>query len=144
MARISAIYFSRHCQSAIIFYFSVTATCTTFFNSRQWRGGAKSGASAQHWRFLYRIGVTIMIGYGTAHTYLKQFTVDIGQLLVVRYRLITRLMLHHQYRYCKVYCTWNMYVCRFIWPSTLLGSKNYGLGWMSDSWVQKSQAPERD
>ena len=25
------------------------ATCATFFSSRQWRGGAKSGWSAQHW-----------------------------------------------------------------------------------------------
>ena len=28
--------------------FSATATCATLFSSRQWRGGAKSGASAQH------------------------------------------------------------------------------------------------
>ena len=44
MARISAI-FLRHCHRAIIFYFSATAT---FFSSRQWRGGAKSGANAEH------------------------------------------------------------------------------------------------
>ena len=41
----------RHCHRAIIFYFSATATCATFFSSCQWRGGAKrgakSGASAQ-------------------------------------------------------------------------------------------------
>ena len=48
MARISAILFSRHCHRAIIFCFSATATYATFFSSRQWRGGAKSGASAQH------------------------------------------------------------------------------------------------
>ena len=49
MAQISAI-FLRHCHRAIIFYFSATATCATFLSSRQWRGGAKTGASAQHWR----------------------------------------------------------------------------------------------
>ena len=47
MAQISAI-FLRHCHRAIIFYFSATVTCATFLSSRQWRGGAKSGASAQH------------------------------------------------------------------------------------------------
>ena len=31
------------------FYFRATATCATFFSSHKWRGGAKSGASAQHW-----------------------------------------------------------------------------------------------
>ena len=49
MARISTILFSRHCHRAIIFCFSATATFATFLSSRQWRGGAKSGASAQHW-----------------------------------------------------------------------------------------------
>ena len=49
MARISAILFSGHCHRANIFCFSTTATCASFFSSRQWRGGAKSDASAQHW-----------------------------------------------------------------------------------------------
>ena len=48
MARISVILFSRHCHRAIIFCFSATATCANFFSSRQWRSGAKSGASARH------------------------------------------------------------------------------------------------
>ena len=48
MAQISAILFSRHCRRAIIFCFSAIAMCATFFSSRQWRAGAKSGASAQH------------------------------------------------------------------------------------------------
>ena len=43
-----APFFSHHRHRAIIFYFSATATCATFFSSRQLRGGAKSGASAQH------------------------------------------------------------------------------------------------
>ena len=30
------------------FLFRATATCATFFSSRQWRGVAKSGASVQH------------------------------------------------------------------------------------------------
>ena len=41
--------FLRHCHCAIIFYFSATATWATVFSSRQWRGGAKSDANAQHW-----------------------------------------------------------------------------------------------
>ena len=48
MARISAIYFSRHCHRAIIFYIIAAATCATFYSSRQWCGGA----SAQHWWYL--------------------------------------------------------------------------------------------
>ena len=48
MVQISAILFSRHCHRAIFFYFHATATCATFFSLRQWRGGTKSGASAQH------------------------------------------------------------------------------------------------
>ena len=43
-----APFFSRHCHRAIIFYFSATVTCATFFSYRQWRCGAKRGASAQH------------------------------------------------------------------------------------------------
>ena len=41
--------FSRHCHRAIIFYFSATATCATCFSLRQYLGGGKNGASAQHW-----------------------------------------------------------------------------------------------
>ena len=48
MAHISAILFSRHCHHAIIYYFSAPTTCATLFSSPQWRGVAKSGASAQH------------------------------------------------------------------------------------------------
>ena len=48
MARMSAIFFSRHCHRTIIFYFSATATCAAFLSLRRKRGGAKSGASAQH------------------------------------------------------------------------------------------------
>ena len=48
MARISAILLSCHFHCVIIFYFRATATCATFFSACQWRGGAKSGASAQH------------------------------------------------------------------------------------------------
>ena len=44
---------SRHCHRAIIFYISATTTCATFLISRQWRGGAKSGASAQHCIYYY-------------------------------------------------------------------------------------------
>ena len=53
--------FSRHCHRAIIFYFSATATCATFFSSRQWRSGAKSGASAQHCSFINDKNINIAI-----------------------------------------------------------------------------------
>ena len=48
MAQISAILFSRHSHLAITFCCTAIATCATFFSSRQWLGGAKSGASSQH------------------------------------------------------------------------------------------------
>ena len=48
IARNSAILLSRHCHRSIIYCFSATATCATFFSSRQWRGGTKIGTSAQH------------------------------------------------------------------------------------------------
>ena len=47
MARISAIFSSRHRHRAIIFSFSATATCDTFFSSRQWRSGAMALKVAQ-------------------------------------------------------------------------------------------------
>ena len=51
-----APFFSRHCHRTIIFYFSATATCATFSSSRQWHGGAKSGASA-HAALLFILNV---------------------------------------------------------------------------------------
>ncbi len=42
---LAPLYFN---ATAPFFYLWTTATCATFFSSRQWRGGAKSGASAQH------------------------------------------------------------------------------------------------
>ena len=45
MAQIGAI-FSPHCQRPIIFYSKHLHDLRHLFRSRQWRGGAKSGASA--------------------------------------------------------------------------------------------------
>ena len=47
MANISAIFFAT--AIAPFSFLLLTATCATFFSLRQWRGGAKNGASAQHW-----------------------------------------------------------------------------------------------
>ena len=60
MARISAILFSRHCHRAIIFYISATAMRATFISSRQWPGGAKSGASAQHWLWGFYLDLLLL------------------------------------------------------------------------------------
>ena len=48
MVQISAISCLCHCHQAF-FYLCATATCATFFSSRQCRSGTKNGASAQHW-----------------------------------------------------------------------------------------------
>ena len=53
MVQISAIYSSRHCHRTIFFTFVPPRRAPPFLlrASAQWRGGVKSGASAQHWYY---------------------------------------------------------------------------------------------
>ena len=66
----------------IIFCFSATATCATFFSSRRLRGGAKSGASVQHWIIVWHFTVSyaVLLEMFISRLYVKWFQLRLYQI----------------------------------------------------------------